>query len=187
MPEESIPAFATADQMEQRSQGAITAESHPYLEDELRAASRAVRDYCRWHVAPARPVEYRRVGATADDVWLPATEVASIDAVELDGRALDAAELARVAWDPGTGWTNLYGRRVHVRYTAGYAEVPEAIVSLTLQVAARALGSPLGLVREQAGTVNVTHTQVGFNQAGGPLLLAAEQASLDAYRIGRLP
>ena len=179
--------FASPKLMSQRSRGAITSETHPYLQQELAAASRLIRDYCRWHVAPAIRVDHVRRGHGREQVWLKAMQIASVDRVTVDGDDWDAEKLDRVRFDPDTGWTNIEARDVNLAFTAGYDTVPESIVSLTLQVAARALGSPLGFVREQAGGVAVTHTQVGFNQAGGALLLPAEEAILDEYRIGRLP
>lgn len=183
----TLEPFATPDLMEQRSLGAITATTHPYLEAELAAASRVIRDHCRWHVAPAGPARYVRRGRSRDEVWLPAMELESIDSAIVDGVELTADELADVILDPLTGWTSIEAAQVVLDFTAGFDPVPEAIVSTTLQVAARALGAPLGLVREQAGSVSATHTQHGFNQAGGVVLLPAEQAALLPYRIGRLP
>lgn len=179
--------FASPDDMERRSLGAISAATHPYLGDELAAASRLIRDFCRWHVAPVVSVTHVRRGRGRDAVWLPAMEVASVDGVKVDGLEWGPDLLERVEFDPRTGWTNIEGASVEVRFTAGFDTVPESLRSLTLQVAARALGSPLGLVREQAGSVVVTHSQVGSNQAGGVLLLPAEEAALTEYQVGRLP
>ena len=182
MPEDSNPPFASAALMEARSLGAITTASHPFLEDELRAATRAIREFCRWHVAPARPVTYRRAGRLADDVWLSAMEVASINAVTIDGREWSADEVAAVEFDSLTGWTNLRGRRVAVTYTAGFETVPEDVVALTLELAASALGTSLGQTREQAGSVSVTYDRTGGGIAEGSLAAAR----LIPYRIGRL-
>lgn len=182
MPEEP-DTFASAALMESRSQGAITSESHPFLENELLAATRAIREFCRWHVAPARPVTHRSVGATPDDVWLRASEVASIDAVTIDGVEWTTEQVAAVEFDPLTGWTNLCGRRVLVRYTAGYADVPADVVGLTLELAALGLGTSLGQTREQAGTVSLTYGGSG----GGIDPVSPAGRRLIPYQIGRLP
>jgi hypothetical protein len=182
-----IESFATKEQMDQRSQGAITLSSHPYLESELKAATRLIRDYCGWHIAGVESLTYRREHAAPEDVWLPAMEITSISAVTLAGVVYDTDALSRVRFDPRTGWTNLCGRSYEIAFVAGFAAVPEPLVSLTLQIAARALGSPLGIVREQAGTVSVTYSQVGFNQAGGAVILAGELATLSPYKLGQLP
>lgn len=183
MPETTDDLFASAALMESRSQGAITKASHPFLENELDAATRAIREFCRWHIAPARSVKYRRAGASADDVWLPAMEIASIDAVTVNGEEWSSERVAAVEFDPTTGWTNIYGRRVEVTYTAGFAEVPADVVTATLELAALGLGTALGQVREQAGTVSVTYSRRGNG-------VESEEPTgkrLTAYQIGRLP
>lgn len=170
--------FATPELMEQRTQGAITTTTHPFLENELAAASRAIRNECRWHIAPLTQLTYRRNGRYAADVWLPAMQIQSITGVVVDGSAWS---LDLVEFDADTGWTNLYGRRVAVEYVAGHSTTPEDIEALTLELAAGALGSPLGLTREQAGGVSAT-----FGRVGGGLTLA-DKNRLAEYRIGRLP
>lgn len=176
-----MDAFATKEQMAEKSQGAIPA-STPFLEDELAAATGLIRDYCRWHIAKVR-TELKRRHRTRlrETVWLPATRIVSIDNIVADGKTVDPAG---IDFDPETGWTDLNGSAVTVEYTAGYAEVPPSVVSLTLHIAARALGSPLGLIRETAGGVSIAHTQVGTNAAGGTVLLPHEMTQLDAFRIG---
>lgn len=174
-------AFATPEDMERRSQGAITTASHPYLADELAAATRNIQDFCRWHVAPAKTCTYRRVTPLYESVWLPAMEIDRIDSVTIDGTEYDEQRLGNIKFDPATGWTNLAGSDVTIEYTAGFDPVPENLKSLTLELAALSLGTSLGQTREQAGTVSVT-----YGRSGGGLDAAAEQR-LAAYRIGRLP
>lgn len=176
--------FATADQMDQRTQGQITTASHPFLEAEIAAAERLIRDVCGWHVAPRQEVTLRRRGRDAADLWLPTIGDVQLSAATIDEQVLDVAALHV---DPVTGWTGLRGYAWEISYVAGFEEVPEALVSLTLQVAARALGSPLGVVREQAGAVSVTYSQAAFNVAGGAVLLPHEKAQLAPYTIGYLP
>ena len=108
--------FASAQLMEDRSQGAITTETHPYLEQELAAASRIIRDYCRWHVAPVMPVQHGRRGHGRESVWLRAMQIKSVDSVTVDGTDWDAELLDRVRVDPDVGWTNIEGRDVNVTF-----------------------------------------------------------------------
>lgn len=171
--------FASAQLMEQRTQGEITSTTHVYLAQELAAASRAIRNYCRWHVATSETLTYKRVGRFEADVWLPAMEITSITKVTLDGVAwtnLDAVE-----FDGRTGWTNLRGRRVEVEYVAGYTEVPADIEMLTLELAAGGLGTALNITREQAGGVAVT-----YSRSSGALS-ALDEGRLVQYRLGRVP
>lgn len=171
-------AFATTTQMEQRSLGAITATSHQFLATELAAASRAIRNDAGWHIATTRQVVLKRRQRYAETIWLPAMEIVSISAATVDGTVLVAGD---VEFDPETGWTNLCGRNYDITFTAGYTEVPEDVVAVTLEVAAIALGSPLGWTREQAGSVSVSIAKAG----GG--LTDDQKNRLAHYKIGRLP
>lgn len=183
----ALEPFATKEQMDQRTRGAITASSHPFLDAELKAASKLIRDHCGWHIAKQETLRLRRVRRWADDIWLPAMEIESIASATIDGVVWEAEALPGVEFDRDTGWTSIHARSVDLTFVAGFTEIPDHLVTLTLQVAARALGSPLGLVREQAGTVSVTHSQSGFNIAGGDVLLEPEKAGLSPYKLGWLP
>lgn len=183
----AIEPFATKEQMASRTGGAITVSSHPFLEDELKAASKLIRNYCRWHVAPQETLRLRQYRRWAEDIWLPAMEIESVTKVTADGVVWEQGAVDGVRFDRGSGQTSIRAAAVDIEFVAGFEEVPDDLVTLTLQVAARALGSPLGLVREQAGTVSVTHSQSGFNIAGGDVLLDPEKDGLAAYRLGWLP
>lgn len=178
---ELLDSFATPQDMEDRTQGAIPAD-HPFIGSELSAATEAIRNYCRWHIAGVRQLTLHRVRPFAESVFLPAMKIASVESATVDGCEHRAGE---VEFDPETGWTPLRGRRVRVQYTAGFDEVPADLVTLTLELASAALGSPLGIVREQAGGVSVT-----LQRASGALLVGAggaDVARLTPYRLGRLP
>ncbi|UGS26327.1 hypothetical protein K8F61_17125 [Microbacterium resistens] len=182
MPEQ-LDSFATATDMSDRTQGQVTAASHPFLERELEAATQDIRDFCGWHIAPARQVEYRRTGRLPDDVWLPAMEVQSIDSVTIDGTAWTDVAVQRVEFDRDTGWTNLTGRSVIVKYTAGFKKTPPNLLTATLEMAAAALGTSMGWTREQAAGVSVDYGRAG----GGIDPDSPGGRRLAAYRIGRLP
>lgn len=177
-------SFASTAQMEQRSLGAITATSHPFLEKELAAATREIQKYCRWHIFPVMDIAKVSRSRHWRDIWVPAMQISDVVITTLD--EVDHV-LAAEEFDPETGWTSWSGDRYTLTYTAGYIEVPEDLVTLTLQIAARALGAPLGFSREQAGSVSVTHSVVAPGVAGGDVLLDHEKTSLAAYRIERLP
>lgn len=173
----ALEPFATAQQMADRSQGAIPT-THPFLAAELKAATRTIRNACGWHIAKAEQLRYRKVRPFSEAVWLPAMQIKSIDSGTIDGATVAATT---AGFDPEIGWTALYGRNIDITFTAGYDEVPEDLVTLTLELAAGALGSPLGISREQAGTVSVTYTRTSGE------LTAADHDRLAAYKIGRLP
>lgn len=171
-------SFASPGDMAQRSQGAITTTSHPFLEKELKAATRTIRNACGWHIARRQEVTYRHVRPWHEAVWLPAMEIRSIVSATVDGVVVAPAT---VRFDPATGWTNLRGCDVSVAYMAGYDTVPEDLVQLTLELAAGGLGTPLGISREQAGGVSVTFTRMSG------ALTADDEGRLAAYRIGARP
>lgn len=174
--------FATPQDMADRTQGAITATSHPFLQSELDAATRAIQNYCGWHIAPIEPHTYTHVRPWREHVWIPAMQIRSIDSATVDGQSVAPTD---VTFDPDIGWTSLCACSVEVTYTSGFAEIPADLVQLTLALAAGGLGASLGQTREQAGGVSIT-----FGRAGGALQTepgSADAALLAPYRIGRLP
>ncbi|WP_156759991.1 hypothetical protein [Microbacterium karelineae] len=176
-----MASFATPQDMQNRTQGAIAA-THPFLQTELDAATRAIRDHCGWHIAPNEQKTFRRTSPWPERVWLPAMRITSIDAVTIDGATISPAT---VGFDPDSGWTSLRGCTAEVTFTAGFASVPESILTLTLAIAAGGLGAPLGQTREQAGGVALT-----FGRAGGALQTApgsSDVATLAPYTIGYVP
>ncbi|QLD10896.1 hypothetical protein [Microbacterium oleivorans] len=176
--------FATKDQMANMSQGLIPATTL-FLEDEIKAASRRIRDYCRWHIAKQQTgLIFRRRSRFVDEVWLPALRITAIESVVVNGKPVE--DLTRIDFDPDTGWTSIRGAAVEVTYTAGFTEIPETLTPLTLHMAARALGNPMGIVRQQTGSASVTYAQAASGAAAGGNLLPGEEQLLDAYRIARV-
>lgn len=180
----ALEPFATEQQMNDRTLGAITTSSHPFLSAELKAASKLIRNECRWHIAKEETLTLRRVLPFAEAVWLPAMKISELTSAKIDGTLVDPAA---IEFDEQTGWTNLCGRRIEVVFRAGFTEVPDDLVTLTLQIAARALGAPLGVVREQSLTSSVTWSATAPGVAGGDVLMQHELDQLAEYRIGRLP
>ncbi len=170
--------FATATDMQNRSQGEISTATHPYLAKELAAASRAIRNACRWHIAKIENLTFRQIRRYPFLCYLPAMQIQEITSARVNGIEI-APDL--VEFDPETGQTNLYGRAIVVEYIAGFAEVPEDLELLTLELAAGALGVALGITRESAGSV-----MVGYARSGGGVTLA-DLDRLAPYRIGPLP
>jgi hypothetical protein len=173
----ALETFATAQEMAERSQGEIPAD-HPFLTKELKAATQEIRNACGWHIAQVETITLERVGQFVEHVWLPAMAISAITAATIDGTVILADS---VEFDRNTGWTSLCGRRRSVTYTAGFAEVPADLVTLTLELAAGALGSPLALSREQAGGVSLTYAR------SSGALQPADHARIAAYKIGWLP
>ncbi|WP_066041914.1 hypothetical protein [Herbiconiux solani] len=192
-----MKSFASKEQMADRSRGAIPADT-PFLELSLRAASRLIRNSCGWHIAPVIQTVFRYREDTGGQLLLPSLHIASIDSLTSRGTPVDLDENP-VTFDPDTGWSNTAGCDVAITFTHGYSipdtnsdeddldEIPEDIVDLTLMIASRALGAPLGYTREQSGQRSVSHSLTAQGVAGGTVLLAHEKDALAEYRIARLP
>jgi hypothetical protein len=183
----ALEPFATPAQMEARAKGAILA-SDPFVVEAINAASRRIRNFCRWHIAPVITETVKLPGRPCKPLLLPTLHLVDLLAMSSAGVPLD---VSTIDWD-ATGVVEYTrsapGRRaVEVTFTHGYEDVPEDIVDLTLMVASRALGSPLGVVREQTMASSITWSQAGFNVAGGTVLLEHEQDSLGIYRRPSTP
>ena len=177
----AVDTFASVADMEKRSLGQITAATHPFLADELEAATASIREYCGWHIATLQAVKLVRRFPSREQVYLPSMQITGVTAATLDGRVLTADDLAAVELDPITGWTSLSGRSVSVVFDAGFTSVPADLKLLTLELSAGALGSPLGITKEQAGGVSVT-----LDRASGALT-EQDYQRLVPYKLGRLP
>lgn len=177
----AVDTFASVEDMEKRSLGQITAATHPFLKDELEAATASIREYCGWHIATKQAVTLVRRFPSWEQVYLPAMQIEGVTSAVLDGRTLTSDDLAKVEFDPITGWTNLSGRSISVAFNAGYEKVPADLKQLVLELSAGALGSPLGITKEQAGGVSVT-----LDRASGALL-DQDEMRLVPYKLGRLP
>lgn len=183
-----ITAFASKEQMAARSLGAITATSHTYLDAALDAASALIREHCGWHIAEVEEQTVRLDGPGSALLVLPTLRLVDLASVVELGQAVDVAALdvSGLGLVRGRRWTDRFGCIV-ATFTHGFAEVPATVADLTLQIASRALGSPLGIVREQTLSASVTWSTTAAGVAGGTVLLPHEQDQLAPYRIGWTP
>lgn len=166
----------------------LAREVGPNAEMMLTAASAVVRSYCGWHIAPERADDVVVLdGKGALVVALPSLHVASVSQVINDGQTVTdydwsaAGMLYRRA-----GWSLRFGG-IRVTYTHGHKTTPPDVMAVVAAMAARAIASPAGVVREQTGPFSVTYTQTAPNQAGGVGLLNTERFILDRYRIAGQP
>lgn len=160
----------------------------PRAAQSIAAATRAVRAFCRWHVAPVVTETVTLDGLGGADLALPSLRVVEVLAVRALGGVTWPATAYRLAaggllalggwrWDAGYGAVE-----IDIRHGYEREDVPD-VVQIILTAAARDLASPTGAIREQAGSVSVAPTLVGTNAAGGVTLLDHERADLAPYRI----
>jgi hypothetical protein len=182
-------AFASAKQMAERTDGVI-AEDHLFLGYALDVATRMIRDRCGWFVGPVTTDTLHLDGPGSRLLVLPTLRIVEVTAVRQDDVPLDMTTV-RVSRDSGMlrAAAPLSGEfgAIEVDLRHGYDTVPEPIVDLTLQMAARALGSPMGVVREQSLVANITWSTTAAGVAGGTVIMEHELAALSPYTIGPQP
>lgn len=173
----TLVAFASAQQMAARSNGAIPAD-RPYLDTALKAASRRIRNYCGWHIYPSLEVENLNVRTfEGHHLWLPTTYLTSLDGISNNG--VPVVDLDVIDWS-ADGRVDFYSwsRPSLISFTHGYEEVPEDLVDLTLELATGELQSAGGALREQTLASSVTWARTSGK------LTDDDKSSLAEYKIG---
>ena len=128
------------------------------IEPALKAAQEAIRNYCGWHISPSLKCTF------TDDtlprkrvIQLPATHVASVTSVTVDGQAVTFraktnglvrtdAPMHRDEWQDAV-----------IVYQAGIDDC-EVVKDLIIHRATHALAVPAGVQSETAGGVSITYT-----------------------------
>lgn len=177
-------AFASASELSAYTTGLI-ASSDPRADIILAGATKALQRYCGWDIAPATDVTVYLDGGT-EELYLPTLKLNSIASITVDGEALTEFEWSRrtgnVRRSDRIGFPEVYGGIVVV-FNSGYAEVPDDLKQIVLQVSATALSSPTGATREQAGQVSTMWATTAPGVAGGLTLLDRDYAILAAYKL----
>lgn len=179
--------FANPEQMAERTDGVIDAD-RPYLEYALQVASDMIRDHCGWVVGPLTTETLHLDGPDSRTLMLPTLNLVELIALTQNTVPVDLSDMhpsrAGVIRSR-TPFIDVFGQ-VAVTVRHGLDPVPSPVVDLTLQMAARALGSPLGVVREQSLVANVTWTSTAAGVAGGTVIMEHEKPALAPYRIVNL-
>lgn len=181
----TLPDFVTAAQLADFSKGQLSA-SDPRIAGALAGASRAIRNYCGWHIFPRVSETLLLDSSGGRELELPSMHVTDIASVRVNGTELaasvfeDWSELGSIRLHSG-GWPDRY-RSVSVTLTHGYDAVPDIAETLKA-IVTRELSSPSGATREQAGQVAVSWAITSPGVSGGLAILGTEYAVLDSYRI----
>src|SRR5699024_4352297 len=88
----TIPPLLTPEEFSEGTGGQI-AVGDPRVKPLLDGATRAVRRYCHWHVAPVVSETIVLDGEGGSLLMLPTLRVQSIEAVRVNGTALDVDDL----------------------------------------------------------------------------------------------
>ncbi|MDI3330134.1 MAG: hypothetical protein QJR09_05275 [Micrococcus sp.] len=180
-----LPPLATPEALAEYTGGKIPA-SDPRAKTLLDGASAAVRRYCRWHVAPVLEETLTEDGPGGTVLHLPTGRLLSLVEVTDGGRPVELSTLdvSRAGMiERGAGWSARFGGvTARVRHGWDLAAVPD-VSQIVLQVVANALSSPMGVTREQAGSISVSWAMTAPNTSGGLSLLERDLAVLNEYRI----
>lgn len=188
-----VPDLITPQDIADTTGGRIKVDD-PRLPSTIASVSAAIRDYCRWHVAPSLSCTW--VGDPHGDVIvLPARIVTGVSSVMTDAQlgedvTGDALDPSAYRWYPD-GRVYVGARRcprgiMAVSYTAGIDASRTALASIASQIAANALVATAGVQREQAGQVSITYNAVASGVSGGIALLERDRMLLEPYRLEAL-
>ena len=185
---EEIQPFATPQELEIHTKGQIQ-QTDLRVDGVLAAISRSIRTYCGWHIWPV--VESHTLvldGPGGHTLFLPTGRLTNLRSVTEEGTILD---LTATDLDTSMGlaalrkingwWTDRYGKLVVV-IDHGWPEVPD-LKQTTLDIAARALASPMGATREQAGSISINWSTVQQGVSGGVTPLNSERETVGMYRL----
>lgn len=177
--------LVTAEQLAQYSKGSISAFD-PRVDDAIKGASQAVRNYCGWHVTPVLEETVIADGPGGRLLSLPTKQLVSAPSIIEDETTLLDNTDYRWSQDGSVKRKSSYWpddfRILTVTMNHGYAEADD-LKRVVLAVITRELSSPTGATREQAGAVSVSWALTAPGVSGGIALLQNEQATLDFYRI----
>lgn len=180
---EVLPPFASPQQLQEYTKGKIKA-NEPRVLPALEAVSAEIRRGAGWHVWPLlRDHELVLDGSGGRVQSVPTLHLVAVKAAASAGVAIpvDSLDFSRLGLIevPGRVWTRRYGQ-VRLTIDHGHTAVPE-LQGLCLSLAARALASPMGATREQAGSLSVNWAMTS-SVSGGILPTGAELETLRRYR-----
>lgn len=182
-----MASFATPAELSAYTKGLISPtdeRSQPLLD----GATRAIRNYCGWNIAPAEDLTVTLDGG-GKALYLPSLKVNSIASIKLTD---EAQPLTSFEWSRRTGnvrftdharcFPDTWGG-IEVAFNSGYATVPEDLKQIVLQVSSLAMSSPTGATREQAGQVSMAWATTAPGVSGGLTLLDRDYATLSYYLL----
>lgn len=180
-----LPALATPDDVEAYTKGKLKA-ADLRVPAALAAVSRSIRRRAGWHIFPLVTAHTLVLDGPGGPVLsLPTLKLVTLTSIDDDGTALVSADL-RIS--PSTGlvkkrdggsWSREYGAITAVM-DHGEEEVPD-LANLVLKLVARALASPMGATREQAGALSVNWSMTTQGVAAGIVPTADERTLMDSY------
>lgn len=167
------------------------------IQEAIKAASMAIRNYCGWHIFPQLACicserilsgdgRLKRAGADIL-IQLPASIVTGVSSVAIDGNAFTDFAISP------NGLLRLFdvyrfptSRRteIAVEYTAGLPDrLTEVIKELAAGRITRALSGTAGIASESAGGVSVSYSSGWTNGGGAGALQSTDVETLEPYKL----
>lgn len=179
-----LPSFASAEELQHFTKGKIKA-SEPRVAPALEAVSAEIRREAGWHIWPLLEDHEVILDGSGNSVQpVPTLRLMRIKTVSNAGvsippELIDSSRLGLLKIQGGTMWTNRYGQ-VRLTIDHGWEDAPE-LKALCLSLTARALASPMGATREQAGSISVNWAMTS-SVSGSVLPSGSELATINRYK-----
>lgn len=176
--------FASPAELQAYTKGKIKA-AEPRVAPMLDAISSEIRREAGWHIWPLITEDLVLDGSGGRVQPVPSMRVeriisASSAGVTIPPEALDFSALGLLEIQGGSLWTRRY-RQVLITLQHGYPAIPGELRALCLSLAARALASPLGATREQAGSLSVNWA-ASAGVSGSIIPSSDERATIARYK-----
>lgn len=174
-----MAALATVGELETHLGRTLDAEQ---AQQWLDLASGAVRAYCGWNLAREDTTFYFEGNGTAL-IDLPTLELISVAEVRANSVAVDTVTWPIIWSRQGQGRLAVWTRGVQyaVDATHGYDPIPDLLRLVTLDLAARQVHNPMGLVSATVGQVSRTWASGSGADPSAPSSL--HERLLDRYRL----
>jgi hypothetical protein len=185
----AYPALLTPAEFSAGTDGKI-AQDDPRVQPLLNGATRGIRRYCGWHVAPEHADTLTLDGPGGVLLQPRTLRIKTLTSIteRLGGNTIELVDDVDFEWSENgeirrlNGWWTTRYRAITLAMTHGFEDAPD-LVQIIQQVVANACASPLGATREQAGQLSVQWATTAPGVSGGLSLLERDLAVLDSYRI----
>lgn len=175
--------FVTKEEISSATNGQILAQD-PRIPSLITGACEGIRRYCGWHVTPE--IQETLTLDSHGGIWLklPTLRVKEITELQIDGTVIPAdsytwSEKGMLRLKKGTFPDDYQCVKVSLKHGFETTTLKQVVT----QVIINALASPLGVTREQAGSISVAWSSTAPGVSGGMSFLQRDLEILDSYRL----
>jgi len=150
------------------------------------AACAAVRDYCRWHIAPSLSETITVDGPGGPILYLPTLRLTGLTSITNDGATVPNPEWTQAGMVRGPRRWSSKWRSIIAEITHGYDECPPAVAQVVTDMLAAA--GALGATSVQVGRMSLGYSAASSAVQAGVVGLSTEQKRVLApYRLELVP